>query len=104
MRFWIVFSLGNAVLALLPVLLSRLGHGRSAIPKGYKHFLQIYIAAILGLTATRLTGVEVIQWIGDATGGAGSTTFVGLTLALPTVLVAAALWAWTSTRAESRGT
>lgn len=104
MRFWIVFPVSNAVFAWLPVLLSRLGHGRSAVPKGCKHFLQIYIAAILGLTLTRLAGVQVIQLIGDAMGGAGATTFFGLTLALPTVLVAAALWAWTSRRAQSQGT
>lgn len=100
MRFWIVFSLSNAVLAWLLVFLSRLGHGKAAIPKGGKHFLQIYIAAILGLTLTRLAGVQVIQLNGDAMGGAGATTFFGLTLALPTLLVAAALWAWTSRLAE----
>lgn len=105
MRFWIFFSLGNAVLALVLVFLARLGHGKTTIPKGYKHFLQVYIAAVLGLAITRLAGVEVIKLVGARIdGGVGAGTFLGLTLVIPVALVIVALWTLVSKTASRQRT
>ena len=92
MRFWLLFSFGNAVLALIPLLLSRLGHGAKSSGKRPLIWVPLYVVAVLGLSITRLAGVELIGLVGDSFDGAGLLSFFGITLVLPMVLITAVLW------------
>lgn len=92
MRFWLFFLLGNAVLAWIPLLVSRLGHPKTSIRKHPRIWAPLYAVAVLGLTITRLASLELTGLVGGGIDGGGLLTFFGLTVVLPVILMTAVLW------------